>query len=300
MTIKQMLYYAEVCRCGNITKAASNLFVSQPALSKTIKEIEASCGTALFVRSGNKILLTEEGNYLYGEVQEILAEYNKLESKINNHQLSRNHIRLGYSVLSGFSSYIKISSEFSKKFPETNIKASINNTATNYELLDSHKIDIAITSKNRRFPEDGWNDQKEYGFWPLTLDEVVFCTNSNNNLAKKDYIDWDTIGSCKLILLGGSFSVGKSIAEKIRDRGFYASSRILFTEQIYVALQMIKQDLACGFFPKSFIEGDDDIAGIPTAAGSCHHAYLVWRKDTPLFWAAKEFINLAKKIYPKD
>ncbi len=298
MTINQMRYYAAVCRCGNMTKAASELFVSQPALSKAIKEIERECGTALFVRTGNSISLTEEGAYLYNEIQDVLFGFNKLEKKVHNHQLSRNHIRLSYSVLSGFSSYKQILSEFLKRFPDVGVRASINNTLSNYNLLDANKVDLILTTRKAGTTDEMWKAQTEYGYWPVKLNELVFCVHRDNPLSRSEYINWDDIATCKLILMGGSFSVGNSIESRLKAMGVYSSANVQFTEQIYVALELIRNNMACGFFHKDLIDGIEEIVGVPSVIGNTAQSYLIWKNGTPLFWAASEFIKIAKELYP--
>ncbi|MFR3347575.1 MAG: LysR family transcriptional regulator, partial [Christensenellales bacterium] len=73
MKISQLRYFMTVCRYNNITKAAEELYVSQPAISSSIKDLETEFGVKLFYRQNNKLLLTDEGEYFLDKVTDILG-----------------------------------------------------------------------------------------------------------------------------------------------------------------------------------------------------------------------------------
>lgn len=74
-------YIAEVAKCGSISKAAQNLFLSQPHLSNTIKSVEQYLGVTLFLRSAKGMTLTEEGRVFVSRAQSILSDVNSLEAE---------------------------------------------------------------------------------------------------------------------------------------------------------------------------------------------------------------------------
>ena len=300
MTINHMRYFIEIYKCGNLTKAASNLFISQPALSKCLKQIEAECETSLFDRKGSTITPTEEGEFLYKEVASIIRRYDTLEKRIQEHRLSRNNIKIAYSALSGLEPYLKILQEYQAYYPEMDISASINNTINNYNLLDQGSVDLIITTRPHIMSKEAWANNVDYDFWPLISSEMVFCVSKNHPFANNEYVTWKQIGESRLVLMGGNFSVGNRIVSDLKSAGVYYPDNITFTDQIHVAIQMIKSNLACGFFNKSMLEMEPDIVGIPYESGVSMQTYLIWRHDAPLFWGAKAFINVAKKLYPKN
>ena len=80
MKIIQLQYFAEVVKTNNISKAAKNLYVSQPAISAAIRELEKEFNTSLFIRYNNQITLTDEGHYLYRLTMGLLDNYEKVKS----------------------------------------------------------------------------------------------------------------------------------------------------------------------------------------------------------------------------
>ena len=74
MEIRVLRYFLETAREGNMTRAAERLFISQPTMSKQLKELENELGTKLFVRSNYSIRLTEAGMLLRERAEDILSE----------------------------------------------------------------------------------------------------------------------------------------------------------------------------------------------------------------------------------
>ena len=67
MTLNQLRYFCTASRCHSITKAAEELYVTQPTVSVAIRDLEIEFGISLFYRKGNRLILTEEGEELYNK-----------------------------------------------------------------------------------------------------------------------------------------------------------------------------------------------------------------------------------------
>ena len=66
----------------SFSKAAEELFISQPAVSKHIKELESKLNSALFERKGNKVYLTKAGKMTYGYLKKIMQQYEELDFEL--------------------------------------------------------------------------------------------------------------------------------------------------------------------------------------------------------------------------
>lgn len=85
LTLQQLRYVTEVVECGSINAASQNLYVSQPALSTAIKDVEQELGIEIFNRSNRGITLTNEGMEFVGYARQILEQVNLLESHYSNY-----------------------------------------------------------------------------------------------------------------------------------------------------------------------------------------------------------------------
>lgn len=167
------IFYA-VANTGNISKAAKELYISQPAISKSIQKLEESVGAKLFSRSSRGVTLTPEGELLYGHVKSAFETLSLGEEKL------RRSIQLGIGQLSiGVSStlckYILLPflKDFIKQYPHINISIACHSTHHTLQLLEEGKIDIGLIGK----PES----LKNICFSPLREIEDTF-------VATKDYL----------------------------------------------------------------------------------------------------------------
>ena len=83
MKLTQLEYFCVAARYHNITKAAKELFVTQPSISNAIRALEEEFGVNLFFRNNNKLTLTPEGELFYKSAEELLAHADSVESEFH-------------------------------------------------------------------------------------------------------------------------------------------------------------------------------------------------------------------------
>ncbi|UIR56323.1 LysR family transcriptional regulator [Sphingobacterium sp. SRCM116780] len=157
----------------NFTKAASELFISQPAVSKNIQEIENSIGTPLFERLGNRLALTSAGKMLYHHAQIILEQYNQATYEINE-IIGKQNGNLFLGISTTISQYVipKLLVAFNFQFPKNEIRVIQANSKRVEELLIKNEIHLGIT--------EGLPDNRSLKFTPYIKDEIVLVTRSDN------------------------------------------------------------------------------------------------------------------------
>lgn len=137
-----------VATCGNISKAAKELYISQPAISKSIQKLEESLGCRLFSRSSRGVMLTEEGELLYGHVQEAFETLASGEEKLKRSlSLGVGHLQIGVS--STLCKYVLLPyvKEFIHRNPHVSISINCQSTNETLRLLDDNKIDIGLIGR---------------------------------------------------------------------------------------------------------------------------------------------------------
>lgn len=130
-----------VANTGNISKAAKELYISQPAISKSIQKLEESVGCKLFSRSSRGVVLTDEGKLLYEHVSEAFETLTMGEEKL------KRSIELGVS--STLCKYLLLPylKEFIRQNPHISISISCQSTNDTLKLLEDNKIDIGLIGK---------------------------------------------------------------------------------------------------------------------------------------------------------
>lgn len=110
MDIRNFQYLVEVYRCRSISRAAQNLFISQPHLSRVIRSIEDEFGVTIFVRESGKLTVTSEGEHFLQQVSELLEQYEKLQAPQRPESLLKIATMKHTAVYRGLAAYMKHSS----------------------------------------------------------------------------------------------------------------------------------------------------------------------------------------------
>ena len=138
-------YVYEVYKERSFTKAAQNLYISQPSLSARIKKIEEIIGEPLFDRSTTPLQLTEVGKVYIEAAEEITQIEQRVENYINDLAgLKTGNLAVGASTL--FAAYVvpSLITQFNQKFPDVHIRLIERNTAELEEMLGSNALDFVI------------------------------------------------------------------------------------------------------------------------------------------------------------
>lgn len=139
-----VIFYT-VAKAGNISKAANQLYISQPAISKSISKLEAELGTALFARSSKGVTLTEEGQVLYEYVERAFDSLNMGEENLKNYkELGIGHIRIGVSTSLCKHILLDYLNDFIKENPNIKFSIDCHSTLNTIKLLKNDDIDIGL------------------------------------------------------------------------------------------------------------------------------------------------------------
>ena len=137
-----------VAKCGSLTRAAEELYISQPAVSQSIKQLEIQLGTTLFNRTHRGMELTEQGGKLIlGEVERALQLFNEAEKRIEQTKTAASGtIRIGASdTIFEYFLADKIV-EFHERFPSVKIELMADFTPDTIEKLKADKCDVAFVN----------------------------------------------------------------------------------------------------------------------------------------------------------
>ena len=161
--------FYEVAKNGNISKAAETLYISQPAVSKSITKLEQSLNHTLFIRSKKGVKLTEEGKTLYQHLKTAFESIDNAEKTLKRiGQLGMGQLRIGVST--SLCKYILLPylQDFIRDNPHVKVSIECNPTYETIQLLKQGKIDIGLICET---PLD-----KQFHFMPLRSIQDTFVT----------------------------------------------------------------------------------------------------------------------------
>lgn len=182
-----------VARNLSFTKASQELFISQPAITKHIQELESTYQTRLFDRQGGKISLTESGQLLLEHCERILEEYRKLEYEMHLlHNQYTGELRLGASTTIAQYVLPPMLGSFISKFPQVELSLFNGNTREMETALQEHRIDLALVEGVTRLPN--------LRYTPFLEDELVVVVRTGSRLPIADEITPEQLTTFPLVL----------------------------------------------------------------------------------------------------
>ena len=149
MAVKLELYkvFKEVAEAGNITAAAQALYISQSAVSQSIKQLEGDLQTRLFARNSRGVTLTADGKLLYEYVRSAIGLLETGEAKLSQtRELQMGHLTIGASDTVTSQFLLPYLDSFHKQYPAIHIQIVSGRSHKVLGLLQSGKVDIAFAS----------------------------------------------------------------------------------------------------------------------------------------------------------
>lgn|SRR5690606_32993636 len=200
----------------SFTKAAEELFISQPAVTKHIKELEDQFNLPLFNRKGNKILLSPAGKTLLKHTEHLQEIYRQIEFEMNQfNQTQKGTLHVGSST--SITQYIlpPLLAQFHSTHQEVKVELLNGNSEQIEQALLNKDIELGILeSKSKR---------REIHYTPFLKDEIVLVCSSKNHLAKNDEINPEDLKNIHLLLREPGSGTLEVIADTLKQKGIRLS-----------------------------------------------------------------------------
>lgn len=143
LSIRHLRLFVAVVETGTMCAAASRLYVAQPTISLSVKELEEVYGVKLFERYGKRLHITDAGRALLPRARQVLAAFDQLREGMSAQNLSE-RVRIGATMTVGSCLLAQILNAFKTRHPDSETYAHIANTQTVEEHLLKSELDIGI------------------------------------------------------------------------------------------------------------------------------------------------------------
>lgn len=289
MELRVLNYFLTVARLGSVTKAASELHITQPTLSRQLMQLEEELGVALFVRGKRKMILTEDGLLLERRARELLelAHLTTLELSASQTQMSGT-ITIGCGLTEATKTLSDWMAGFLELYPQTTFVIKNGNTQNTTELIESGLVDLGVVLDP--------NDLEKYSSIEFPKQERWgLLTSKHSSLANKSEIYEDDL--LNIPLLG---STRLEIENKIRQwcPAIYDQLNIVTkTDMAVNFLFLIKQNKASAIIVEGALEGIDmsDLVFIPFKPHLTSTSYLIYKKYQSFSLIVSKFIDYISK-----
>lgn len=286
MDLRELEYFLMVAEELNFTRAAQNLHVSQPTLSRQIAQLEETLGATLLNRNNKVLELTEEGFLLKRRAQEMLELYEKTtqEIKRNSSENIEGTISIGVGVLKSVSLLITMIREFRKKYPLVNFDILTITADVASERLEQGLLDVGMLIEPvslEKFNYLRMPGREEMGV--LMRDDDVLA--DKDNIKPTDLLN-------KPLIFPNRLSVRKEL-ESWFGR-YYKKINVPFTSNLPMNAEvMVSQGL--GYSLVVIIDTENwnykHLVHKPLNPPLYSHAVLAWKKQQPASPALEKFID---------
>ena len=174
----RLTVFISVARHLNFTRAADELRISQPAISRHIHELESAYKVQLFERTGNKVALTAAGEVFLKHAESILENYKALQVEMN--LLSGNfsgELHVGASTTIAQYVLPPVIAKFISRFPDVKLTVTSGNSVQIEQALEEHRIDVGLI--------EGRHRNMSLRYIPFAKDELVLVTSVLNKVAEE-------------------------------------------------------------------------------------------------------------------
>jgi DNA-binding transcriptional LysR family regulator len=200
----------------NFTRAAQELFITQPAVTKHIREIENHFKVKLFERNGTKIKLTPAGDTLLHYTDQLFTVYRNLEFELNTFtHRQAGTLKIGASTTVAQYVLPPVLAAFHKKFKDIKVSLAINNTEQVEQALQSRDIELGVV--------EGRSKNNLFKYTEFVKDELVLVANYNHLLAKKGMIKPEELLKIPLLLREPGSGTLEVIAHALKPLGIKIS-----------------------------------------------------------------------------
>ena len=295
MKFFQLEYMMAVCKHGSISKAADELLVSRPAVSRTVKDLEQEFGVELFRRTTSGVALTEAGLAFYDKCLKIEKLVGELKSEMEtikeyNAAEKEQWLNIGLSFTARCC-IMPFLSDFSRRFPNVHLK--MQDIEVSY--LDQKEIDPEldlVISLSCEEPLEGTEhiNVEESGF--------VFCCHKSHPLAGRESVSVMDIKDEPLINLSGLENRNNQTVRLYGKCGLKPNF-VHETKQVSTVKQMIKGNLCSSVQPLQSMENDPEIATVTIDEAEKMYLRIMWSTDMRHRKAFYDFTDFAREYYGK-
>lgn len=245
------IFYA-VAKAGNISRAAKELYISQPAISKSINKLEDSLNTVLFTRNSRGVQLTDEGQVLFEHTRDAFEELAKGEQELKRiREFNMGHIRIGVSNTLCRFIMVKYLKGFIEQYPHIKITIESQPTTQTLSMLEQQRIDIGLVVEQK--------PSRNMNFIPVMDIEDIFVATPSylENLRLREGAGTDVFQSGNLMLLDKNNITRHYIDDYMACNEIIANN-LLEVTTMDLLIEFARIGLGIGCVIKEFVKEDLD------------------------------------------
>jgi DNA-binding transcriptional LysR family regulator len=290
LDIRHLEYFAEVAKHLSFTKAASTLHVSQPSISKAIKNLEGELGVPLFYRSSKSLELTDAGKAVLINAKKVLEAFDNLSTELTDMmELKKGEIKIGIPPIIGAAFFSKLITHFKESHPMVEIILTEVGSKKIKEGVEDGSLDIGLVC-NLPIQKDSFEILR------LIHDPLMLIVHNDHRLAAETEIDFSELENEPFILYRHDFTLHDRIIDECSKHDFRPNI-VCESSQRDFMIEMVEARLGVALLPSKICNeiNSSTISAVPFLnANISLELGMIWNKNKYLPFAVREFIAMSE------
>jgi len=291
MELRQLEYFLMVSKLNSFTRAAENLYVSQPTVTSAIRSLEEELGIQLFDRSQKVVALTNEGRVFLKHVEHVMHDVSTTISEMNElKNLSRGTVKIALPPAIAGTTYCRIFALFKRDYPALDfiIMEPGSRTAKQMLLRDETELAVIVCGEG--------DDLLDIN--PLFEQKLVACISPGHRLANHAQATLAALQSESLLLLSDDCDINYS-ALRALGKNSVSPAIVHTSSHVHTLLDMAAAGLGVALLTQAAAETDKRVMWLPLNPPVNIKFGLARKKDKYLSNAAQAFMNFTKGYFPR-
>ena len=289
MTLRHMKVFVAVYQTENVTRAAKQLNLTQPVVTRTIQEIEKYYGVCLFERINHRLHTTEAGREFYSYALHIIDSFDQLEKGLRNWD-ELGVIRVGATSTLGNALLPGILKEFRREHPALQVRARISNGSRLQQALVDNRLDFALI--------EGEIQDESLCVQPIAQDRLVLILPPEDPRRNCENLEIRDLAADPLILREEG-SMGRTLVDRVFATHNLPVVPIIESVSTQAIVRAVHEGLGISFLPENLVRQDIDSGYVATREirdeTFSRENFIVWHKHKYLTGAARKLMALAQR-----
>ncbi len=283
MELRQLEYFRMASRLNNITRAAERLHVSQPSITKSIKNLERELDVQLFDRSQKSLVLTPEGSTFLSRIDRALNMIDDATLELNDYRkLRKGAIKIGIPPMIGSYLFPRIFSQFQQRYPQLKVSILEEGSLAILDRLENGEMDLGIAIVN--------DTAATLKVLPIAVQQILVCLPPSHALVRHSSLSLQDLQDQPLIMLkDDSYHRRVLMAEFAKQR--VTPRVILSSSQIETIKGLVANGTGISFFLDVIVRKDPTVIALPLNPPLSVQIGLVWKQKKYLSRASRAFID---------
>ena len=251
MQIQQLQYFLEIASEKSISRAAKNLYLSQPTLSQQVIKLEEELGIPLLVRHSKSVSLTDAGEQFEQHSRRILGSLNQLQDLMKHHSIMQaGTLQIGLLWIAGYIDMLPILNSYRQIYPKVQLQFQIDGSSALLQQLLNRSLHAAfMISEEHQLA----GRKKELYYQKIQEDYYVALVSPQNPLAERDVLSIEDLRHQPIIMPSRASALYRQIST-LFERRYIVPNVLCETSMTDLVAQLVSHNFGVGFCSHSIAQ----------------------------------------------